>query len=510
MAPLQPVPDASPPAPVLVGYGERRGRWVLAATVLGSGLAMIDGMVVNVALPTIGRDLGAGIGGLTWVVNAYTLTLASLILLGGSLGDRYGRRRVFIIGVVWFTVASLLCAAAPSTELLIAARALQGVGAALLTPGSLAIIQASFRPQDRARAIGAWSGLGGVAAASAPLLGGWLVGAGSWRLIFLINAPVAAFVLVAATHVPETRDADAPQHLDLLGVALGAMGLGGVTFGLTAWAGNMLTAPVVWIPLAAGVALLAAFLLRERQAAAPLMPLELFRSRVFSATNAVTFAVYAALGGVFFWLVLNLQVVVGFSPVQAGLSLLPMTLLLLLLSSRAGAWGQKVGPRIPMTLGPLLCAAGVAALTRVGADSTYREDVLVPVLLFGLGLAVTVAPLTATVLAAAPDRHVGVASGINNALARAAGLLAVAALPVIVGLGGQAYSDPSALAPAYRTAMWVCAGLLVAGSSLAFVFVRAPAALVPRTRRPEAQGGPSLVSCPLHAPPPLRDLRPAD
>lgn len=498
---FRPVPDASHPVLPLLGYRERRGRWVLAATVLGSGLAMIDGTVVNVALPTIGRDLEAGIGGLTWVVNAYTLTLASLILLGGSLGDRYGRRRVFIVGVVWFTVASLLCAAAPSIELLIAARALQGVGGALLTPGSLAIIQASFRHEDRARAIGAWSGLGGVAGASAPLLGGWLVEAGSWRLIFLINAPVAALVLLAARHVPETRDSEPPHHLDVLGVGLCTMGLGGLTFGLTSWAGNSLTEPVVWTPLTAGVALLAAFLLREQDAPAPLMPLGLFRSRVFSASNAVTFAVYAALGGVFFWLLLTLQVVVGFSPVQAGLALLPMTLLLLVLSSKAGAWGQRVGPRLPMTIGPMLSAGGVAALTRVGAGASYRADVLVPVLLFGLGLAVTVAPLTAAVLAAAPDRHVGVASGINNAVARAAGLLAVATLPVIVGLGGEAYGDPNALAPAYRTAMWVCAGLLAAGSSVAFLFVRNPPALLPPTRRQDPQAGQRRVCCPLDAPP---------
>jgi EmrB/QacA subfamily drug resistance transporter len=487
----------------LLGYGETRARWVLAATVLGSGMAMIDGAVVNTALPVIGRDLDADIGQLTWVVNAYTLTLAALILLGGSLGDRFGRRRVFVVGVVWFTVASLLCAAAPSVEALIAARALQGAGGALLTPGSLAIIQATFRPGDRARAIGAWSGLGGVAGAVAPLVGGWLVEVATWRWIFGINAPVAALVLLAARHIPETRAAAPPGHIDVLGAALGAAGLGALTLGLTAWSGADPSDPRVWAPLGAAVVLLPAFLLRERSTHAPLLPLQIFRSRLFSATNAVTFAVYAALGGVFFWLVLYLQVVVGFSPLAAGLALLPMTLLLLLLSARAGAWGQRVGPRLPMTVGPLLCAVGVAGLSQVGEDASYVGDVLPPVLLFGFGMAVTVAPLTATVLAAVPDELVGTASGVNNAVSRTAWLLAVAALPLLTGLAGEAYADPAELAPAYRTAMWVCAGLYAAGAVIAAVFVRAP--------RPEEAAPQPVrrVHCAIDGPPIEPVLSPA-
>ncbi len=344
----------------LLAYGEPRARWVLLATVLGSGVAMVDGTVVNIALPTIGRELDAGLAGLSWVVNAYTLTLAALILLGGSLGDRFGRRRVFSLGVTWFAVASLLCAVAPDLRTLVAARALQGVGGALMTPGSLAILQASFRPQDRARAIGAWSGLGGIAGAAGPFLGGWIVEVASWRWIFLINLPVAAVVVaVSARHVPESRDPHAAPHLDLVGAVLAAVGLGALTYGLTAWPDSGPGALQVWLPLVAGVVLMAGFVVRERTAASPMLVLSVFTSRLFTATNVVTFAVYAALSGVFFWLVLGLQVVAGFSPLGAGLALLPVTVLLLLLSARAGAWGQRVGPRLPMTVGPLLSAAGV-------------------------------------------------------------------------------------------------------------------------------------------------------
>ncbi len=455
-----------------LGYGQPRARWVLTATVLGSGIAQVDSSVVNVALPTIGRQLGAGIGGLAWVVNGYTLTLASLILLGGSLGDRFGRRRVFTVGVVWFAVASLACAAATTLPVLIAARALQGVGGALLTPGSLAILQASFRPEDRARAIGAWSGLGGIAGAVAPLLGGWLVGAASWHWIFLINAPVAGVVLLAARHIPESRDAEAGRRPDLLGAALAAAGLGALTYALTTWGSRRtLDASVGWA-LALAVLALAGFLLRERRAAEPLLPPGLFADRVFSATNAVTFAVYAALAGVFFWLVLQLQVVAGFSPLRAGLALLPVTLLLLALSARAGAWGQRFGPGTSMTVGPAVCAVAVLAMGGIGPGAGYWSVVLWPVVLFGLGLAITVAPLTAAVLGAAPERHTGVASGVNNAVARAASLLAVAALPLLAGLSGEAYTDPAAMTSAFRHATWICAGLFATGALVAAGFLR--------------------------------------
>jgi EmrB/QacA subfamily drug resistance transporter len=493
-----------------LAFGEPRGRWVLTATVLGSGMAFVDGTVVNVALPRIGVDLNSGLSGLQWTINGYTLTLASLILLGGSLGDRFGRRRVFVTGVVWFALASLLCGLAPNIETLIAARAFQGIGGALLTPGSLAILQSSFRQQDRARAIGAWSGLGGIAGAAGPFLGGWLVETASWRWVFLINLPLAvAVVLVTARHVPESRDPTASHHIDVAGAALGALGLGGLTYGLIAWQGRGFTAPVVLFSLGVGVAGLVAFLLRERFSKDPMLPLGIFSSALFSATNAVTFAVYAALGGVFFWLVLNLQVVAGFSPISAGLSLLPITLIMLLLSARMGGLAQRIGPRIPMTVGPLLCAVGVLGLYRLDAGATYAVDVLPAVVVFGLGLSLTVAPLTSTVLAAAPDEHAGLASGVNNAVARVAGLLAIAVLPLVAGLSGEAYHNADLLEPAFRTAMIVCASLLTVGAVLSALFVRTPAARGAEQQRNVATlkscygcpvDGPALETCPRHGP----------
>jgi EmrB/QacA subfamily drug resistance transporter len=455
-------------------WGSARARWVLAATVLGSGMAFLDGTVVNVALPHIGADLGGGVAGLQWTINAYTLTLASLILLGGSLGDRFGRRRVFVIGVVWFAVASLACGVAPNIESLIAARAVQGVGGALLTPGSLAILQSSFRQQDRMRAIGAWSGLGGIAGAAGPFVGGYLVQSVGWRWVFLLNLPLAVVVgLISTRHVPESRDPDAAHSLDLLGAFLGAVGLGGLTYGLIEWPGHP-GSPAVVLALVVGVGGLAGFVWRERSAREPMLPLGIFSSRVFTATNLVTFAVYAALSAIFFFLVLTLQVVAGFSPIASGAALLPVTVLMLLLSSRMGALSTRIGPRIPMTIGPLLAALSSLWLARVDSSASYVVDVLPPVSLFGLGLSFTVAPLTATVLAAAPDRHAGIASGVNNAVARVAGLLAIAVLPLVVGLDGAAYADPALLEPAYRDAMYICAGLLALGGALAALFVRTP------------------------------------
>ena len=315
-----------------MAFGEAPARWVLAATVLGSGIAFIDGTVVNVALPRIGDSLHAGVSGLQWTINGYTLTLASLILLGGSLGDRFGRRRIFIIGIVWFAVASLACGIAPNIGSLVAARAVQGIGGALLTPGSLAILQSTFRPEDRMRAIGAWSGLGGIAGAAGPFLGGYLVQTVGWRWVFLINLPLAfAVVFLTNRFVPESRDPDASTTLDVIGATTGALGLGGVTYALIAWQDNGPTAPAVLLTGLVGVLGLASFVWRERVAAEPMLPLGIFSSRLFSATNVVTFAVYGALGGVFLFLVLALQVVAGFSPLTAGSALLPVTMLLLLL-----------------------------------------------------------------------------------------------------------------------------------------------------------------------------------
>jgi EmrB/QacA subfamily drug resistance transporter len=488
-----------------LAFGEPRARWVLLATVLGSGLAFLDATVVNVALPRIGEDLDAGISGLQWTINGYTLTLAALILLGGSLGDRFGRRRIFVIGVVWFAVASLACGLAPNVETLGVARAVQGVGGALLTPGSLAILQASFRPDDRARAIGAWSGLGGLAGALGPFLGGWLVDNAGWRWVFLINLPFAAVVaLVAVRYVPETKDPQASPSLDIPGAVLGAGGLGGLTYGLIAWQEQGLGSIGVLVALVGGVAALAGFGVREHRAREPMLPLEIFSSRLFSATNLVTFAVYAALAGVFLFLVLMLQVVADFSPLAAGAALLPVTVLLLLLSARVGALATVIGPRLPMTVGPVTSGVAVYWMSRFDADTSYWRDVLPAVSLFGLGLAFTVAPLTATVLAAAPDRHAGLASGVNNAVARVGGLLAVAALPLVVGLTGAAYADPELLLPAYEKAMLASAGLLVLGGLLALATVRRPedgeAAGPAEHHHHCAIGGPAMENCPHHGP----------
>lgn len=462
------------PAPGAVRYASAPGRWVIAATVLGSGMAFLDATVVNIALPRIGEDLGADIAGLQWTVNGYALTLAGLLLLGGALGDRLGRRRVFIWGVVWFAVASLLCALAPTVELLIAARALQGVGAALLTPASLALIQASFHPDDRGAAIGAWSGLGGMATAIGPFLGGWLIDVASWRLIFLINLPLAAVVVwVAARHVPESRDPEATDRpLDVAGAALAALGLAGVTYALTEGPGSGWGAPAIVIPGVLGVAALAAFVAVEARSAHPLVPLEIFRSRLFTAANLVTLVVYAALSGALFLLPIQLQQVVGYSPLQAGMALIPMTVMMLLLSPWAGRLSQRIGPRVPMGVGPLVGAVGLALMVPVGEGADYVTQILPAVVIFGLGLAITVAPLTATVLGAAPDEQAGVASAINNDVARVAGLLAVAIIPVAAGIGGADYLDPVAFDEGYRVGMWISAALCAAGGLLALATIR--------------------------------------
>jgi EmrB/QacA subfamily drug resistance transporter len=461
-------------APQGLRMGTAEGRWVLLTTVLGSSLANLDATVVNVALERIGSDLEADFAGLQWTVNAYTLTLAALILLGGSMGDRFGRRRVFVLGAVWFAVASLLCGLAPTIDTLIAARALQGVGGALLTPGSLAIISASFHGPDRAAAIGAWSGLSGVAIAVGPFVGGWLV-EWNWRAVFLLNLPLAVVVvLVALRHVPESRDPDAAPRLDWPGTSAVVVALAGLTYALTYASAGMSTA--VLVPGLLGVAALVVFVVVELRSPHPLVPPRLFADRQFSATNGVTLLVYAALGASFVVLVLHLQVVAGLSPLLAGASLLPITVLMLLFSSRVGALAQRFGPRLFMTVGPIVAALGLLALVPVGADATYLADVLPGAVVVGIGLTLTVAPLTATVLASAPDRYAGVASGVNNAVARAAGLLAVAVVPVLAGLGGEDYTDPVAFASGYRTSMLLCAGLLVAGGLLALLTVRRPLA----------------------------------
>jgi EmrB/QacA subfamily drug resistance transporter len=467
-------------------------------------MAMLDATVVNVALPTIGSSLHTSLAGLQWTITAYTLTLAGLILLGGALGDRHGRRRIFVVGVVWFALASALCGLAPDIWVLIVARALQGIGGALLTPGSLAIIQASFAPDDRPRAVGAWSGLGGVAAAVGPLLGGWIIGTIGWRWIFLINLPLAAAVAaVAVRHVPETADPAAHGKFDVTGAVLAALALAGITYSLieASAQGASVAIPAGLAGAAAGVA----FVLVERHRGRdddrvpPMLPLDVFASRQFTAVNLVTFVVYAALGAVFFLLVLELQVVSRYSPLAAGLSLLPSTVLMLLLSSRAGQLAQRIGPRWLMTAGPLISAAGLLLATRIGPHASYVADVLPAVALFGLGLSATVAPLTATVLASADVTHAGVASGVNNAVARAAGLLAVAGLPLAVGLSQAGYHQRGVLHGSFQQAMVICAVLLVLGAILSALTIDNDVLRPSGGRtvpRPECHS-----SCPVGAPP---------
>lgn len=447
--------------------GTPTGRWVVAAAALGSGITLLNGTVVNVALRTVGEDLHASLAELQWINNGYLLTLASLILLGGSLGDRFGRRRLFVVGTAWFAVASLLCGIAPTAETLVVARLLQGVGGGLLTPGSLAMIQGAFVREDRAPAIGAWSGFGGIAAAVGPFLGGTLVDAASWRWIFLVNLPIAVVTIwVAVRHVPESRSSAPAARFDVLGAGLAMLALGGITYALIQWGG--VVAPVAAL---VGVGATGAFLLVESRVTEPMMPLGLFADRIFSAANAMTLLVYAALGAVLFFLVLQLQTVVGYGALEAGVATLPITVCMLLLASRGGRLGVRIGPRIPMAVGPVVMGLSVATLLRVDRDASYWLDVLPGLTGFGLGLALMVAPLTATVLAAAPDRQTGIASGVNNAVARTGSLLAVAALAPLAGLGGQDYADPVALDAAYDVAILVCAGLLVAGGVVSWLTI---------------------------------------
>ncbi|MFI5687308.1 MFS transporter [Streptomyces sp. NPDC051636] len=470
------------------------GKWILLTTVLGSSMAMLDSTVVNVALPRIGRDLDANLAALQWTVNAYMVTLAGLILLGGSLGDRYGRRKIFVLGVIWFAVASLLCGLAPNPGVLIAARALQGIGGALLTPGSLALIQASFHPDDRGRAVGLWSGFGGIGAAVGPFLGGWLVAGPGWRWVFLLNVPVALLCApVAVRHVPESADGRTHGRFDVLGAALGAPALALVTYALIeARNGSLAVALTALTGVAAGVA----FVYVEKHRPDPMLPPDIFASRQFTAVNLVTLCVYAAFGGFFFLTALQLQVVAGYSPLAAGTALLPTTALMLLFSARSGALADRIGPRLPLTLGPLLCAAAMLLMLRVGEHADYPTDVLPALLVMGAGMVALVAPLTATVLASVDTARAGLASGINNAAARAAGLIAVAALPLLAGMGPEAYRSATAFDTAFRRAMPICAGVLVAGAVLACATVRRPP---PGCRRPECRTHGNVTAPPLEA-----------
>jgi EmrB/QacA subfamily drug resistance transporter len=477
-----------------------RGRWVLAATVLGSGIAFLDATVVGIALPSINRSFGGGVGTLQWVVTGYSLTLAGFLLLGGSLGDRFGRRRIFCIGVAWFALASACCGLAPSSGLLIGARVVQGVGGALLTPGSLAILQASFRPEDRSRAIGAWSGLGGVASAAGPLVGGWLLAVASWRWVFFINVPLAAFVLVISVrHVPETSDPTSAGRVDVPGAGLAVVFLAGLTYGLIEGPTHGWTSAGVLATLVVAVLAAPAFLFVEHRAAHPMLPLGLFRSRQFSGANAVTFVVYGALGGALFLLPVELQLVAGYSPLRSGLALLPITLIMLAFSARSGQLSARIGPRLQMSVGPVLVGAGLALLARATTPGSYWVQVFPAVLLFGAGLAVTVAPLTSTAMGAVPVEHSGVASAVNNTVSRAAGLIFVAVLPLLAGLTGAAALHPSELAAGFRTAVFIAGATCAGGGLLAVLTIRNPA------RAPAQVDAPARFFCGVAGPP----LRPA-
>ncbi|MEO7069992.1 MAG: MFS transporter [Nostocoides sp.] len=440
-----------------------RGRLTLWALTLGSGIAILDGTVVNIAVPTIGRDLHASLAQLQWIVNGYLLSLAALVLVGGALGDRLGRRRIYVLGLALFAIASAACALAPSPTALVGCRVVQGIGGALATPGALAIIQSSFLPEDRAPAIGTWAGWSGIAAAAGPFIGGWLIEHAGWRWIFWINVPLCiVVVLVCLAVTPESSDADERgQRFDVVGAVLTAVGLGVLTYALTA-SGNA-SRGLVWGTGLLGVAIFAGFAAYERRVPNPLVPLGLFASRIFSAANAMTFLVYGSMGAFFLFLILQLQVTAGWTPIESGLATLPVTIAMMLLSSRAAAMSARIGPRIPMTVGPLLAAGGVLLLIPVGRESAYLTGVFPGVALFSLGLAALVSPLTTAVLAAAPDHLSGLASGINNAVARAGSLLAVAALPGLVGLSGADYADPAVLTHGYRLVMVICAVLLAAG-----------------------------------------------
>lgn len=462
-----------------VAFGTAGGRWVVAAAVLGSSVAFLDATVVNVALPAIGRDLDAGLSGLQWVLDGYLLTLSALLLLGGSLGDLYGRRRIFSIGLVWFSLASVLCGLAPSTGALVAARALQGVGGALLVPGSLSILTASFRSTDRGAAVGAWSGLTGMFTAVGPFAGGWLVDTASWRLIFLVNLPVAATALWATTrHVPESSDPQGGRRPDLAGSVLATVGLGGLVYALIEGSARGGLDGVLALAAVAGTAALAAFPFVERRQARPLVPLTIFRGRQFVGANLTTLAVYAAFGVALFLLVLELQDVLGYSPLEAGTSLLPITTLLLVLSSRVGRVSQRIGPRPFMTAGPLVVGVGLLLAAGIGPGDAYVSGVLPAVGVMGLGMALTVAPLTSAVMASVDEHHLGVASGFNNAVARVGSLLSIAVLPAVAGLGGVASTAP-AFESGVQQALRVAAALAMTGGAVAFVLVRRSAAVRP-------------------------------
>ena len=440
-------------------------RLTLVAAIVGSGVAAIDGSIVNVALPAIERDLGGGLPAQQWVSNGYLLALGSLILIGGSLGDIYGARRVFAIGVVAFGALSVACAAAPSIDWLIAARAAQGAAGALVTPSSLAIIVAAFPPKERGPAIGAWTAWSGIATIVGPLAGGAIVDQASWRWIFVLNVPLVVVTVALILAAMPTRARLVDRAIDLPGAILCASGLGGLVFGLIEEPRPGWTSPAILVPLLGGVLTFAAFLLYERRAKQPMLELDLFRRRNFADGNLETLGMYGGLSVLFFFLVIFLQQVAGYSALRAGLATVPVTIVMFTLSRRFGLLADRHGPRLFMGAGPLVGAAGILLFLRAGTHASYATDVLPPLLLFALGLSMTVAPLTATVLADADESDAGIASAINNAVARVAGLVGVSVVGVAVAgrLRGDTFTASSASVHAFHEAIWICASLLAAG-----------------------------------------------
>ena len=419
-----------------------RQRLILVAAILGTTVVTVDGTVVNVALPAIEEDMGGGLAGQQWTANAYLVTLGSLLLIGGSLGDIFGERRVFAFGVAAFGVTSLMCALAPTIEILVGARALQGVAGAVLTPAALAVIVANFAPDERGKAVGAWTAWSGIGTVLGPLIGGQLVDTASWRWIFALNVPIVLVTMVLILRVvPQARERDPDARVDVVGGLLCALGLAGMTFGLIEQPLRGWSDPMVALPLIGGALLFAGFLVWEARTSHPMLPLSLFRRHNFTFGNIETFAMYGGLGLLFFFLVLFLQQVAGYSALAAGTTSIPVTLMMFALSMRFGALADRYGPRFFMGVGPLVTAVGLALFLRLDADVDYVTDLLPPLIVFGLGLAMTVAPLTSTVLADADESNAGIASGVNNAIARVASLVAIAAVGAVVAASFQSRLD---------------------------------------------------------------------
>jgi EmrB/QacA subfamily drug resistance transporter len=441
---------------------------VLVACILGSVIVFVDSTVVNVALPAMQRDLGGGLALQQWVVDAYLLTLGSLLLVGGSLGDLFGARRLFLIGIVTFGITSIACAAAPDGTTLIVARGVQGIAGALLTPAGLAVIAATFQGEARGAAIGQWTSWTGVAFVIGPLVGGWLVTHASWRWVFIVNVPFAIATAALVTYaVPKRPPPETRPRVDLVGAALCVLGLGGPVFALIEEPRRGWTSPAIFAPLVAGIALFAAFLWWEQRTPKPMLPLGLFSRRNFTFANLETLAVYAGLSTLTFFLVLFVQQLAGYSALKSGLALLPITVVMFFLSPRVGRLSMRLGPRVFMGSGPLVAAAALVALVRLKPGFSYWTELLPPLLVFSVGLSLIVAPLTATVLADAHESDAGIASGVNNAVARVAGLLGIAVVGASVA-GGDNALDVSG----FRLAMWITVGLIGVGGLIGFTGIR--------------------------------------